>query len=208
MPRPAFFNFFFCKHLNRIVWDRRQQIIFIFSPLAGGWIPTHIKPVAYDTLGWLKCECLNIKVLKCFIKVPLPMLRICQLWSAPYIAHLYYTERHRGPVYICFFIHFSVFQWVCLGTNSALCYINSSQVQSRFSLSLLSHDHIKYGLSFLKMPTGSCWGGRDGEDSHIKPVLHFNSNIHFNVLCKLCCCYAGNILKEITPRKKMCRTLI
>lgn len=159
----------------------RQQLIFIFSPLAGGWIRAHIKHVAYDTPGWLKCECLNIKVLKCFIKVP--MQRICQLWSAAYIAHLHYTERRQGLVYICLFIHFSALQRVCLGLSSILCYINSSQVQSRYPLLLLSHEHIKYGLSFLKMPTGS--RGEEKKHSHVKLVLHLNLNIHFNCIMQL-----------------------
>lgn len=136
----------------------RQTLIFIFSLLAGGWIRAHIKHVAYDTPARLKCECLNIKVLKCFIKVP--MQRICQLWSAANIAHLHYTERRQGLVYTCLFIHSSASRRLRAGLTSIQCYINSSQVQSRFPLSLLSHDHIKYGLSFLKMPTGSRGGGK------------------------------------------------
>lgn len=149
----------------------RQQLIFIFSPLAGGWIRAHIKHVAYDTPGWLKCECLNIKVLKCFIKVP--MRRICQLWSAAYIAHLHYTERRQGLVYICLFIHFSVLQRVGRRLTSILSYITCSQVQSWFPPSLLSHDHIKYGLSFLKMPIGSLEGWKEAEPHNTGPSPSF-----------------------------------
>lgn len=106
----------------------RRQLIFIFSRLAGGWICARIKHVAYNTLRWLKCECLNIKVLKCFIKVPTQ--RICQLWSAAHIAHL----RYQGLVYICLFIHCRAASLLLL--SSTFSCRDSSQVQVPFITSV------------------------------------------------------------------------